>query len=69
MAQDAATEKTDDTKPGEVRFTPSLSFWKYLGWLSQNTVLGRSENDVARQVLTTKLAEMRQEDYRDGQKQ
>lgn len=55
-------------KPGEVRFTPSLQFWRYLGWLARNTVLGRDENEVARQILTDKLAEMRQEDYRDAQK-
>ena len=67
MAADADSD--EEEKAGEVRFTPSLAFWKYLGWLSRNTVLGRTENDVARQILTGKLAEMRQEDYRDGQKQ
>lgn len=53
---------------GEVRFKPSPQFWKYLGWLARNTVLGKNENEVARQLLTDKLAEMRHEDYRDGQK-
>lgn len=62
-------DEPESEKAGEVRFTPSLPLWKYLGWLSRNTVLGKTENDVARQVLTDKLAEMRQEDYRDGQKQ
>ena len=62
MADEAGEEKA-----GELRFTPSLPLWKYLGWLSRNTLLGRTENDVARQVLTDRLAEMRQEDYRDGQ--
>jgi hypothetical protein len=57
-----------DEKAGEVRFTPSVPLWKYLGWLSRNTLLGRTENDVARQILTERLATMRQEDYRDGQK-
>jgi hypothetical protein len=55
-------------KPGEVRFTPSLSLWKYLGWLARNTVLGRDENEVARQVLTDRLSDMRREDYGDSQK-
>ena len=57
-----------DEKAGEVRFTPSVPLWKYLGWLSRNTLLGRTENDVARQILTERLAMMRQEDYSDGQK-
>ncbi|MEY9592512.1 hypothetical protein ABIA06_004803 [Bradyrhizobium yuanmingense] len=63
MADEAGEEKA-----GEIRFTPSLSLWKYLGWLSRNSLLGRTEADVARQVLTARLAEMRQEDYRDHQK-
>jgi len=54
---------------GEVRFTPSPVLWKYLNWLVRNTVLGKTENEVARQILTDRLAVMRQEDYRDGQKQ
>ena len=62
------SDESEAEKAGEVRFTPSLPLWKYLGWLSRNTVLGRTENDVARQLLTDKLAEIRQEDYRDGQK-
>jgi hypothetical protein len=53
---------------GEVRFTPSPNQWAYLGWLVRNTLLGKTENEVAKQLLTTKLAEMRQEDYRDRQK-
>lgn len=60
-----ATMPEEDEKPGEVRFTPSLAMWKYLGWLVRNTVLGKTENEVAKQVLTDRLAEMRQEDYRD----
>ena len=57
-----------DEKAGDIRFTPSVPFWKYLGWLSRNTLLGRNENDVARQILTSRLAEMRHEEYSDGQK-
>jgi hypothetical protein len=60
-----ADELPEVEKVGEVRFTPSAAFWRYLSWLSQHTVLGKTENEVARQVLTSKLAEMRQEDYRE----
>ena len=62
------TDEAKPEKPGEIRFTPSIQLWRYLGWLARNTVLGRDENEVARQVLTDRLAEMRQEDYGDGQK-
>lgn len=55
----------DDKAKKEVRFTPSPQLWKYLGWLAENTVLGRDEREVAKQVLTDRLAEMRQETYRD----
>ena len=60
MADGSESEKTK-----EVRFTPSPQLWKYLGWLAENTVLGKDEREVAKQVLTDKLAEMRQESYRD----
>ena len=62
MADEPETEKA-----GEVRFSVSPKLWKYLGFLVRNTVLGRNENEVARQILTDRLAEMRQEDYREGQ--
>jgi hypothetical protein len=55
-------------KKEEIRFTPSPSLWKYLGWLARNTVLGRDENEVARQVLTDRLSDMRREDYSDSKK-
>ncbi len=57
-----------ETKTGEVRFTVSAQLWKYLGWLSRNTVLGKTENEVAKQILTNSLAAMRHEDYHDPQK-
>jgi len=57
-----------EEEKGEVRFTPPPQVWKYLGWLSRNTLLGKDEREVARQVLITKLAEMRQENYRDPSK-
>jgi hypothetical protein len=62
MAEDHETEKA------EIRFSVSANLWRYLGWLARNTVHGRNENEVARQILTQRLSEMRQEDYRDGQK-
>jgi hypothetical protein len=62
------TEDADE-KGDVVRFTAAPQLWKYLGWLARNTLLGKDEHQVARQILTERLAQMRQEDYRDGQKQ
>lgn len=56
---------TEDDGKGEVRFTVSAQLFGYLKWLSKNTVLGKAENDVAKQVLTQALTTMRREDYRD----
>lgn len=50
---------------GEVRFTVSAQLYGYLEWLAKNTVLGKTENEVAKQVLTQRLTEMRSETYRD----
>jgi len=63
MADDSEKEKS-----GEVRFTPSPQLWKYLGWLARNTLLGKNEHEVAKQILATKLTEMRREEYRDPEK-
>jgi hypothetical protein len=63
MADESESEKISD-----VRFTPPPQLWKYLGWLSRNTLLGKNENEVARQVLIDKLSEMRQEDFRDDKR-
>lgn len=52
-------------KGGEIRFTVSATLYRYLGRLAEKSVLGKNENDVARQILTNTLAIMRQEDYRD----
>ena len=57
-----------DEQPSEVRFTPPPQVWKYLGWLSRHTLLGKDEREVARQLLINKLAEMRQENYHDPEK-
>lgn len=59
-------DNSEDSKGGElVRFTAPPQLWKYLGWLARNTVLGKDEHQVARQLLTERLAQMRQENYRD----
>ena len=59
-------EMTPDRKREDIRFTVSPANHTYLGWLVKNTVLGNSENEVAKHLLTRRLAEMRQEDYRDN---
>ena len=61
-------KKTETEKPGEVRFTPSLKTWKYLDWLSRHTVLGKSPHAVAEQILVQRLTEMRQDDYKQPEK-
>jgi hypothetical protein len=58
----------DDGIKGDIRFTVSPQQYAYLGWLVRNTVLGRTENEVAKQILTQRLSEMRQEIYQDGQR-
>jgi len=55
----------DQEKGGEIRFTPSPKAWQYLDWLARQTVLGKSANEVAEQILIQRLAEMRQENYKD----
>ena len=56
---------SEDEGKGDIRFTVSAPLFGYLRWLSKNTVLGKSENEVAKQVLTDRLTRMRKEDYRD----
>jgi uncharacterized membrane protein len=51
-----------------VRFTAPPQVWKYLGWLARHTLLGKTEHEVARQVLISKLSEMRGEEYKDPEK-
>lgn len=60
MADESEAEK------GEiVRFTVTPQVWKYLGWLSRNTLLGKTEQKVAEQLLIAKLTKMRRKKYRD----
>jgi hypothetical protein len=69
IGQNLLMADADDERGEQVRFTAPPQVWKYLGWLSRHTVLGKNEHEVARQLLVEKLAQMRQENYSDGQKQ
>lgn len=51
------------TKP--IRMPVSARLYEYLTWLSQNTMLGASENDVATYLLTQKAEELRQSGFHD----
>ena len=53
---------------GEVRFTVNATAANYLVWLSKNTTLGKTENEVAKQILTARLGEMMGEEYKPPQK-
>ena len=64
----ADAQEVEQEKGDQVRFTASPQMWKYLGWLARNTVLGKTGNEVAKQVLAAKLSEMRQEEYKDPEK-
>jgi hypothetical protein len=48
-----------------IRMNVSARLYAYLSWLSRNTLLGTSENDVAMFLLTQRLEEMRQAGYRE----
>jgi hypothetical protein len=50
-----------------VTFTVPVRVWEYLGWLHRNTMLGRSEHEVARSVLSRRLEDMRQSNYHDDE--
>jgi len=58
------TGKEEPEGDGRVRFTPSPQVWTYLGWLSRNTMLGKTEHEVAEHLLVQRLTEMRQENYK-----
>jgi hypothetical protein len=48
----------------EVRFTINAQAAEYLHWLSKNTVLGKTPNEVAAQILVARLSEMRGENFK-----
>lgn len=56
--------KKEDT--ATLRVAVSWRLHEYLGWLSRNTMLGASENDVARYILTEALTEMRKQNYSES---
>ncbi len=58
-------DETESERGDIVRFTATPQMWKYLGWLARHTLLGKTEHEVAKQLLTTKLTKMRREKYRD----
>ena len=55
----------DAEKDDPLRISVSRRLREYLIWLSENTLLGRTDKDVARYLLTKALEEMRQSDYRE----
>ena len=48
-----------------IRMRISGPQYEFLGWLTRNTLLGKSENDVAAYLLTQRLEQMRQGGYRE----
>ena len=54
MAKESTTDaKSVDAKDDDktiVKFTAPPETWAYLGWLSENTVLGKNENEVAQKL-------------------
>jgi hypothetical protein len=48
----------------DIRFTVNATAARYLRWLADNTTLGKTENEVARQVLLQRLSEMRGESFK-----
>ena len=56
----------DEEKGPPLRITVSPLLRSYLEWLARNTMLGNSDKDVARYVLTKALEEMRQSNYHEG---
>lgn len=49
-----------------IRMRVSRHLYAYLTWLKDNTMRGASENDVALQLLTNRLIEMKDGNYREG---
>jgi hypothetical protein len=48
-----------------LRIVVSPNLRSYLGWLADNTILGKTDNEVARYLLTKVLENMRQSGYRE----
>jgi uncharacterized protein YciU (UPF0263 family) len=58
-----SSEAADD-KSTEIKFSVNKQAYAYLLVLSEKTTLGRTRNEVARQVLIQRLSEMKQENYK-----
>ncbi|MGD0141555.1 MAG: hypothetical protein ABSC92_00190 [Rhizomicrobium sp.] len=48
----------------EVRFTVNETASRYLQWLADNRTMGKTPNEVARQILIQRLGEMSGEGYK-----
>lgn len=59
----AGAPEKGETKP--LRIAVSEKLREYLGFLSRNTILGASDNDVARYLLTQKIEEMIKSRYHE----
>jgi hypothetical protein len=65
----AEADEAEQEKAGErIRLTVPKQAYRYLGWLARHTLVGRTEEEVARQFLIAKLSEMRREEYKDPEK-
>ena len=53
-------------KKNDIRFTVNQTAANYLQWLVENTTLGKTPNEIAKQVLIQRLSEMRGEDFRES---
>jgi hypothetical protein len=54
-------------KSRPIRMAVSPTLFAYLTVLRQRTMLGASENDVAKYILTQRLEQMRAENYHEKQ--
>lgn len=61
----AGAPKKEKTKL--IRMNVSSTLFAYLTLLRQDTMLGASENDVAKYILTQRLEQMRNENYHERQ--
>ncbi len=55
--------KKEGTRP--IRMRVSGNLYAYLGLLKHETMLGKSENDVAERLLTDKLCELLDQKYHE----
>jgi hypothetical protein len=67
MTDEPEKEENPKGEPGKgpLKFEVNSQAMEYLEWLKDHTTLGRSINEVARQILIQRLSKMRQEKYKD----